>query len=740
MRRSHEHGFGRIALRLLPGLAPGVLLARGNLRVRDNFRARGILLPSGILPTFGLFLALGILLALGSIVGCDDSTLEAVSKPATPQGPMDLNPGETGTFSTGGAVSTEGHAVQYRFDLDAGGAHRYTAWADSDSVTVSWPDTARYDVRAQARCAAHTDVVSDWSGSLMVGVGMEAISTPEILVARSVPWPQLPDSFCTTGAISAKGHPLDYHFEFSDGTDAPWDSATCVSHTWSAGGDQMVFVRARCRIHPDALSQAATLEVPLTPPQMRFATHIDGVSHPYPTEEPIVPPDTVGMFKPFAISYHGLSLYGAIAGYEFRVGAYPGPPVWNPDTSDTLRSFTNTGAEAFDSGVTRFYAQCIDVANAQSLVEKVEVVVNFDPDTRFLQVWNTYKSGGSTFRRDIDFNDAIPDTVPFRSWLTIRYQGDDDPRDTRTCVPADPGERCVGFQIAYRRDSDRIPGAFAHSGWLPRGSVQDTDPLAPIDSNTANIGSVEYDWLARTVDEYGRADGTPPSVHIVGNYDPEMDSLLAIDHFENEVNLDGTGPVDTLTWNFWKGAAAGIDPLTNQPRHEWPYQAVTDTIDFSDPELPYIKRFQFRIRARGHDHPSELDGSGVKAWEYYIYTDYGQPTEQFWPLGGAGYWIDGVSVNVLDDVIDITFRYPGLSHPTLPPDPTGDTVFANLPGWINRDLTLVVRGRDTATNEPAFSQWVHLNGEPVLINQYPTGILGRWTEQRVATFHLKFTR
>ena len=131
----------------------------------------------------------------------------------------------------------------------------------------------------------------------------------------------------------------------------------------------------------------------------------------------------------------------------------------------------------------------------------------------------------------------------------------------------------------------------------------------------------------------------------------------------------------------------------------------------------------------------------MKSWRYLIYTDYGGPNEQLWPLAGAGNsWRDGASIDILDDRVSVTFRYPGLAHPQLPPDPNGDTVFANLPGYFNEDLTIVIRGRDTATDEPDFSQYVYLNGLRTLINQYPSASLGRWTEERVATFHLQFTR
>jgi hypothetical protein len=80
-------------------------------------------------------------------------------------------------------------------------------------------------------------------------------------------------------------------------------------------------------------------------------------------------------------------------------------------------------------------------------------------------------------------------------------------------------------------------------------------------------------------------------------------------------------------------------------------------------------------------------------------------------------------------------------------------VFANLPDYFNRDLTVVaLRGRDVGVNEVDFDQFVflgvvpagsnasHNSAEKVLINSYPGGIFGRWTEERTFTFHFRMVR
>ncbi len=83
-----------------------------------------------------------------------------MSTPNTPSGPSS---GETNTsysYSTGGSSSSLGHSVQYRFDWDDG---TYSSWSSSTTASHSWSSAGTYYVKAQARCASDTSVVSDWS-------------------------------------------------------------------------------------------------------------------------------------------------------------------------------------------------------------------------------------------------------------------------------------------------------------------------------------------------------------------------------------------------------------------------------------------------------------------------------------------------------------------------------------------------------------------------------------------------
>ena len=100
------------------------------------------------------------------------TTGETVSTPDIPSGPSESLINESGDYITGGSVSNLGHTVEYRFDWDADDSHDYSPWGSS-TQSNSWPASGTYTVKAQARCATHTGVVSAWSSGKIVNVQEE---------------------------------------------------------------------------------------------------------------------------------------------------------------------------------------------------------------------------------------------------------------------------------------------------------------------------------------------------------------------------------------------------------------------------------------------------------------------------------------------------------------------------------------------------------------------------------------
>lgn len=490
-------------------------------------------------------------------------------------------------------------------------------------------------------------------------------------------------------------------------------------------------------------------------PRMHFATHINGKTKAYVPSE--IPQDTVGMFKPFSISYHGTTKNGRIRAYQYfplsTVIEIPGSHVWNYDLSDTMLYFENTGRYALPASRKnqpfQFAAKCLDDAEAQSRISATtgrngvaQLIVNFDPDTRIHEVRNQYTVDDVEYSRPIDFTDGIPDTVPYKSWVTLFYSGWDDPRDSVVCNRLNP-DKCIDYQVRFRMERHTPEGDFStDSNWLPRGGVHDTDTLAVADSNSVRIGPFEYDIFVQAIDENGRGDGSrlvekAASVPIIGSYDPTLDSIVVEDHFGKRLDLS---VVDTLTWNFWKGEG-------------WPYTCWCDTVDLGVSACPthscppgsgsldFFKTFSFTIKGWGHDDPREPTGSGVKAWKYEVFNSAGRPVSL--GSGGGGVWVNSVMTNKFDQRVQIRFQYPG-PFPLQgdpPPDTMGDSVMANLPSWFDDDLTFVIRGRDTAARgEPRYEQRVFLNGQQRPAGLFNAGNNGRLTETKSFTFRVRLVR
>jgi hypothetical protein len=500
-------------------------------------------------------------------------------------------------------------------------------------------------------------------------------------------------------------------------------------------------------------------------PEIHFWTHIDLTKTEYVHAD--IPKDTIGVMQPLAISFNGTTANGAINAYKFfslTSGVFiDGENLWSENLTDTMVTLPNTGNDMLPSGVFKLAVQCRDDADAESPVDSAppnkrgtcQVVVNFDPQTEFLDVYNTYHTTGGMVEEEVFFADGVPDTVPYKSFVRIRYFGEDDERDGKiNCTSLKP-DSCIGFQVAYRASNPYNSAANEFSLWHPRNGLHDTDSLSSTDSNTFYIGTLNYILMARAVDEHSRPDGTPPSIKIVGNFAPSLDSIAVIDHLGQRIDLS---IVDTLTWNFWKGEG-------------FPYNCECDTVDKptqwcrgnpSDPfecqfeEWPnngesfdFFKVFSFSIRAWGHDHPKDPPpsatdgfGSGIKSWNYRVMNtqlqvvDLGKSVLGWFEQKNAS---NNLVLNRLNDEIRWKVFYPGPFAPE--PDPVGDTVFENLPSWLGQEYTFILKARDTPVRTPDdFTQWIMVNGRENLINSFGDASLGRQTPERFFAFHIELVR
>ena len=91
---------------------------------------------------------------------------ETVSTPATPTGPDNGMVQQNLNFTVTGSSSSFGHAIEYRFNFGDG---VYSDWG-SGSASHTYTSVGTYQVKAQARCQTHTDIVSYWSGGHPVSI------------------------------------------------------------------------------------------------------------------------------------------------------------------------------------------------------------------------------------------------------------------------------------------------------------------------------------------------------------------------------------------------------------------------------------------------------------------------------------------------------------------------------------------------------------------------------------------
>ena len=198
-------------------------------------------------------------LAVSDWTGSLIVNIEYISAPKAPAGPDKGISGQSYTYITGDAFSNIGHVVEYQFDWNGDGTTDLSSWG-SATRSKSWTTGATYSVRARARCATHKEIVSDWSSAFTVDI--ETISTPTT-PSQQPSGDGLPNTiytYSTGGATSSIGDPVQYYFNFGDGTNSGWlpVGVTSFSKIWTGGGTFTVQAKARCSIHTSTESAWST--------------------------------------------------------------------------------------------------------------------------------------------------------------------------------------------------------------------------------------------------------------------------------------------------------------------------------------------------------------------------------------------------------------------------------------------------------------------------------------------------
>ena len=176
--------------------------------------------------------------------------------PSTPSGPISMDEGQTGTYTTSG-TDPDNDQVQYRFDWDADGTHEYSSWTTlgpsghTDSLDHQWNTAGTYTVKAQTRDEHLAE--STWSPGLTVTITETTNNNP-----NTPNTPTGPSNLNTgqTGTYTTSGTDPDndqvqYRFDWDDGQISTWTnlvpSGTTASkdHQWTTPGTYQIKAQTR---------------------------------------------------------------------------------------------------------------------------------------------------------------------------------------------------------------------------------------------------------------------------------------------------------------------------------------------------------------------------------------------------------------------------------------------------------------------------------------------------------------
>jgi hypothetical protein len=187
-------------------------------------------------------------------------TAESVTAPTKPTGPTSGETNTSYTFTTGNSVDNAGHSIQYLFDWGDGTTSGWLA-VGTKSASKTWTTAGTRTVKAQARCATHTAIVSAYSVGLTVTITVkETITTPTKPAGPTSGFTSTTYTYTTSNAVDNLGHSVQYQFDWGDGTKSAWlpVGTKGASHSWIDAATYTVKAQARCSIHTTVLSAQST--------------------------------------------------------------------------------------------------------------------------------------------------------------------------------------------------------------------------------------------------------------------------------------------------------------------------------------------------------------------------------------------------------------------------------------------------------------------------------------------------
>ena len=242
---------------------------------------------------------------------------ETVSVPSAPSGPTNGAVGTAYSYSTGGAVSSSGHSVEYQFSWADGSVSQWLP-AGTTSASKTWNASGTYTlVAVQARCALHPSILSAKSPSITVTISsgvVETVSTPTAPAGPAGGYANDLHLFSTGGSVSSAGDPVVYRFHWGDGTTSEWvgpGQPVTAGKSWSVPGTYFVQAEASCSTHPTVGSFSPAVEVSIAEsnaPTLLAASFVGAGLWVYSSDSAAWA--RVGTKDPKSMVYSGSTIYG----------------------------------------------------------------------------------------------------------------------------------------------------------------------------------------------------------------------------------------------------------------------------------------------------------------------------------------------------------------------------------------------------------------------------------------------
>lgn len=183
---------------------------------------------------------------------------EIVSVPGTPSGNQSPIVGVSETYTTTGSTCSQGHSIEYSFNWGDGTS---SPWSMATTASHAWSTTGNVSITVSARCKVSNSVVATSAGLAVNVLPVEAVSTPGTPTGNQSPIVNTNEEYTTSGSTCNLGHPVEYSFNWGDGTSSVWSTSTTASHAWSTTGSLSVTVSARCAVSNSVSATSTALAI-----------------------------------------------------------------------------------------------------------------------------------------------------------------------------------------------------------------------------------------------------------------------------------------------------------------------------------------------------------------------------------------------------------------------------------------------------------------------------------------------